>query len=62
MLCNQGNRLILVDQVRDEFRIINLNLPVVLCPLVGPHGFCEHPDPLLDTRLFRYGWDIYRIK
>lgn len=51
-----------VDQVREEFRIINLNLPVVVCPLIGPRGFCQDPDPLFDTRLFSYGWDIYTIR
>ncbi len=62
VLRNQGNRLILVDQVREDFRIVNLNLSVVLCPLVGPHGYCEHPDPFLDTRKFTYGWDIFTIR
>lgn len=62
VLRNKGNRLTPVTQVRDEFRIVNLNLPVVFCPLVGERGFCENPDPFFDTRMFSYGWDIYTIR
>jgi hypothetical protein len=62
VLRNKGDRLIPVTEFRKEFRIINLNLPVVFCPLVGPRGFCENPDPFLDTRLFSYGWEIFTIK
>jgi hypothetical protein len=25
-------------------------------------GFCQNPDPLIDTREFIYGWDIYLIQ
>jgi hypothetical protein len=62
VLRNKGDRLIPVSQFREEFQIFNLNLPVVFCPLVGPRGFCEHPDPFLDTRVFSYGWDIFTIR
>lgn len=55
-------RLEPVDQLRAGFQINNINLPVIACPILGRRGFCEHPDPFLDTRLFSYGWDIYRIK
>lgn len=49
-------------QPRASFQINNINLPVIACPILGSRGFCEHPDPFLDTRLFSYGWDIYTIK
>jgi hypothetical protein len=49
-------------QPRSTFQINNINLPVIACPILGSRGFCEHPDPFLDTRLFSYGWDIYTIK
>lgn len=62
VLRNKGDRLNPVTQVRGEFRIINLNLPVIFCPLVGDRGFCENPDPFFDTRLFSYGWDIFTIR
>jgi hypothetical protein len=49
-------------QIRGGFRIINLNLPVIVCPIIGERGYCKKPDPLFDTRQFRYGWDIFQIK
>jgi len=44
------------------FRLANINLPVLVCPLIGEAGFCEQPDPLLDMRVFSYGWEIFQIK
>ncbi len=44
-----------------DFRLSNLNLPVIACPLVGERGFCTEPDPLIDSRLFSYGWDFYQV-
>jgi len=52
------------DQIfsqRETFRLVNVNLPVSLCPLIGENGFCERPDPLVDTRQFSYGWEIIQI-
>lgn len=62
VLRNKGDRLIPITQVRDQFRVVNLNLPVIFCPLVGNRGFCENHDPFFDTRVFSYGWDIYNIR
>lgn len=45
-----------------SFRLSNVNLPALICPLLRNQGFCESPDPLIDTRLFSYGWEIYQIK
>jgi hypothetical protein len=51
-----------IEQFQGEFRLMNINLPVLACPLIGEVGFCTDPDPLIDTRTFSYGWDIYQIK
>jgi hypothetical protein len=45
-----------------SFRLSNVNLPTALCPILGQRGFCENPDPLIDTRLFTYGWEIFEIR
>ncbi|MDY6846736.1 MAG: hypothetical protein SVP52_06335 [Chloroflexota bacterium] len=50
-----------VKTFEESFRISNINLPVLLCPLLGQRGFCENPDPIIDNRLFVYGWEIYKI-
>ena len=44
-----------------DFRLSNLNLPVIACPIVGERGFCTDPDPILDLRPFSYGWDFYQV-
>jgi hypothetical protein len=62
ILYEMGNRLKELDRERDSFFMFNINLPVVFCPLIGEHGFCEAPDPLVDTREFRFGWEVYQIR
>lgn len=56
------DRLKELDREREGFQMFNINLPVVLCPLIGERGFCEAPDPLIDTREFRFGWEVYQIR
>ncbi len=51
-----------VTQMRDGFQINKINLPVIVCPILGSRGFCAQPDPFFDTRVFSYGWDIYTIQ
>ncbi|MFW5713891.1 MAG: hypothetical protein ACOCYU_04395 [Brevefilum sp.] len=56
------DRLTELNQIRGSFRMCNINLPVLMCPLLGDIGFCEEPDPVIDNREFRYGWEVYRIR
>lgn len=56
------DRLTELDQIRGNFRMANINLPILICPLLGEIGFCEEADPIIDTREFRYGWEVYRIR
>jgi hypothetical protein len=62
ILYEMGDRLTELDQVRTGFYMANVNLPIVVCPLVGERGFCKNPDPMIDTREFRYGWEVLRIR
>lgn len=55
-------RLLTLAYLRDGFRIYNINLPVLACPILGSRGYCTNPDPFFDTRLFSYGWDMYQIQ
>jgi len=57
----EGNREQLTS-ISDSFQIFNINLPILVCPLLGEIGFCENPDPVIDTRLLTYGWEVYQIK
>lgn len=60
---NKGEILVLLTNVRDQYRIVNLNLPVLFCPVIGNRGFyCKNPDPFFDISIFEYGWDIYQIQ
>jgi hypothetical protein len=51
-----------VTRFEQSFQLSNVNLPVLLCPLLGQRGFCKNPDPFIDTRLFTYGWEIFEIR
>ncbi len=55
-------RLLAITHFRGGFRINNINLPVIACPLLGNRGFCANPDPFFDSRTFSYGWDLYLIR
>lgn len=57
----EGNR-VLLESFSGSFQLSNVNLPILICPILGEAGFCEDPDPLIDTRIFTYGWDIYQIE
>lgn len=57
----QGDRFTPLKKFKGEFRIFNINLSSSACPLLGERGYCIDPDPLLDTRLFSYGWQIYKL-
>jgi hypothetical protein len=45
-----------------SFRLTNVNLPVLICPILGDRGFCQEPEPLIDSRILTYGWEIFQIK
>jgi len=51
----------LLKRIEESFQISNINLPVVICPILGDRGFCENPDPIIDTQIFTYGWEIFEI-
>jgi hypothetical protein len=46
----------------ETFRLFNVNLPVVLCQIGLDAGFCQNPDPIIDTQPFSYGWEIYQLQ
>ena len=57
----EGNR-VLLESFSGSIQLTNVNLPILICPIIGEIGFCEDPDPILDARIFTYGWDIYQIE
>ena len=62
ILYEMEGRLRTLDRDRGAFQMVNINLPVLLCPLLGERGFCEMPDPVIDTREFRFGWEVVQIR
>ncbi len=56
------DRLTYLSEFSDGFQILNINLPIFLCPLLDQAGFCEFQDPLIDTRKFIYRWEVYQIE
>lgn len=45
-----------------NFRLMILDLPRLLCPFMQGRDFCTARLPVLDTRTFAYGWQIYRLE
>jgi len=62
ILYEMDDRLKELDREREGFQTFNINLPVVFCPLIGERGFCEDPDPIIDRREFRFGWEVLQIR
>ncbi|MDY6868249.1 MAG: hypothetical protein SVT56_10145 [Chloroflexota bacterium] len=57
----EGHRQ-LIKAYQNTFRLSNVNLPTLICPLGISAGFCQDPDPLFDFRTLTYGWEIYQIQ
>ena len=45
-----------------HFHLTILDLPRLMCPVMQGRNFCTTKLPILDTRLFTYGWQIYRLE
>jgi len=48
--------------IQNQFQLSIVDLPRLFCPLIRTRLFCSVPSPLLDQRLFSYGWAIYRLQ
>ena len=46
----------------ESFQLFNINLPVGLCHLGLDSGFCQDPDPIIDTQPFSYKWEVYILQ
>lgn len=51
-----------VAQFEKQVRLSIVDFPRLFCPLIKTRFFCAMSSPLLDTRLFSYGWTVYRYK
>jgi hypothetical protein len=61
MEMTEGHRQI-IGTYQSTFRLSNINLPTLICPLGISAGFCQDPDPVFDFRTLTYGWEIYQIQ
>ena len=48
--------------IQNQFQLLIVDLPRLFCPLIRTRLFCSVPSPLLDQRLFSYGWALYQIQ
>jgi len=46
----------------EEFRLFNINLTNLLCPILGERNYCNFHEPVFDTRIFSYQWEIIKMK
>jgi hypothetical protein len=66
LLAKLGSRGKLVDQKAKRVQLLMIALETPICPVLMwadiPHGFnCGGVRPVIDTRIFTYGWEVYRI-
>jgi hypothetical protein len=52
---------VLVKRVERETPLNGVNFVRLLCPVLSSRGFCEADEPIVDRRVYTYGWDLYRI-
>ena len=57
----QGGRAALLFSTQEHVRLFNLDLFQLGCFLFPDKAFCATETPLLDRRVFHYGWDVYRL-
>jgi len=48
--------------IRNQFPLLMVDIPRIFCPLIRTRSFCAIPSPLVDQRVFSYGWDLYQIQ
>ncbi|MFH2104560.1 MAG: hypothetical protein ABIJ39_14525 [Chloroflexota bacterium] len=52
----------IVLENEESFNLSNVNYPRLFCSFITTRSFCAANIPLVDTRLFQYGWRIYRLE
>lgn len=52
---------VLVYHNEYHFRLLNIDTPRVFCQFFSSRGYCSTPSPLINRRLFSYGWKVYLI-
>ena len=56
-----GSEAELLYETREAVHLFNLDLFQLGCLLFPDKAFCATETPLLDRRVFHYGWDVYRL-
>lgn len=51
-----------IAQFEYSFRMSGVDFPRLFCPLITTRSFCETPAPFIDTRIFTYGWRVYKLE
>lgn len=59
---DQDRKWKLVDNPVRSFRMLAIDIPRLLCSFVNTRVFCATPSPLIDRRIFTYGWYIYQLQ
>jgi hypothetical protein len=44
-----------------SFRLSDVNYPRLFCSLIKTRSFCALPVPVVDLRVFSYGWQVTRV-
>lgn len=53
---------VITYQNNQQFQLLNLDYPRLLCPLLRRLDYCQVVSPLLDRSIFTYGWTVYQVQ
>jgi hypothetical protein len=50
-----------VFETTESFQLSDVNYPRLFCSLIKTRSFCALPVPVLDLRVFSYGWQVTKV-
>ena len=50
-----------VFETTRSFRLSDINFPRLFCALIKTRSFCALPVPVVDLRMFSYGWQVTKV-
>lgn len=57
-----GQNWQLAADLQHNFRLSVIDFARLFCPIISTRSFCVTDAPLVDTRVFSYGWKLYSLK
>jgi len=59
---NLGDGYSLKNVGEEQIHLFNINFSNILCPVLGERNYCVNHEPIVDTRVMTYRWDVIEKK